>query len=388
MASYYPLFLYLLLAVCALVRLFCQRPWVKKAENVLLVTAVIFYCLRFTIGPDLSTYVSAFNRVTSIIRDAFTYDTQRNIGFNALLYIGKYWIGSYSLFVLLTNVLFWIFVGLTIWKHSKSAVISLLLLAGSGVAEVYYGNALRQSLAMGVFLFAFYRYIPKRQYGRYAFWALAAVSLHEIAVIALFVPLVAEYVHKHPDHLLRKYLILCGIGVVIGFLLIEVLPPIAQKYVWGYGPLMHAMIYFCAPDFSVIGLAMEICLGIAALFLYYVSSQPKEEFTKVQMAVFMMTLPLYFCLMGYSLSSRICDFLQMIEVVFFANLLMSIPQTKMRILGITGVVALNFVLLFVDVRSRIPMVEAMDSAMGKSANAYICIFDDTVQTVIGNNPDK
>lgn len=377
MASYYPLILYLSLAACVAVRLFSSQPWVEKAEKVLLICAAVFYCLRFTIGPDLSTYIGAFNRVTSIIGDALTYDTQRNIGFNALLYIGKYWIGSYSMFVLLTNVLFWVLVGVTIWKYSRSAAISLLLLAGSGVMEVYYGNALRQSLAMAVFLFAFYRYIPKRQYWRYELWMIAAVSLHEVAAAAMLVPIVAEYVHKHPEKLLKKFIILSCIGILIGFLFIEFLPPIAQKYTWGYGPLMHAMIYFWGPDFSAIGFAMEICLGIAAMFLYYVSDQ-KDAFTRVQMAVFMMTLPLYFCLMGYSLASRICDFIQIIEVVLFANLLVSVPKVRMKALGFLGVVALNFVLLFVDVRSRISAVEDEYQTLGRQSNTYVFIFDPDV----------
>ncbi len=379
MASYYPLILYLALGVCASVRLFSSQPWTQKAEKVLLVCAAVFYCLRFTIGPDLPTYISAFNRVTSIVRDALTYDTQRNIGFNALLYIGKYWIGSYSKFVLLTNVLFWGLVSITILKNSNSAVVSLLLLTGSGVMEVYYGNALRQSLAMAVFLFAFYRYIPKRQYWRYELWMIVAVSLHEIAAVAMLVPLVAQYVnkHPHPTQLLKFYSIISAIGILVGFFFIKVLPPIAQKYVWGYGPLMHAMIYFCAPDFSVIGLAMEICLGIAAMFLYYVSDQ-RDEFTKVQMAVFLMTLPLYFCLMGYSLASRICDFIQIVEVVLFANLLVSIPKVRMKVLGFAGVLALNAVLLFVDVRSRISAVEPMYQTLGRETNSYIYIFDPDV----------
>ena len=102
-----------------------------------------------------------------------------------------------------------VLVGATVWKYSRSAAISLLLLAGSGVMEVYYGNALRQSLAMAVFLFAFYRYIPKRQYWCYELWMIAAVSLHEVAAAAMLVPIVAEYVHKHPEKLLKKFIIAC-----------------------------------------------------------------------------------------------------------------------------------------------------------------------------------
>jgi hypothetical protein len=379
MSAYYPIWIYLALTVACLVRLI-QNRFQSKVDWILIGLIAVFYMLRFTVGPDTKEYIFAFNRVSSIIQDALTYDLQRNIGFNALLFWGKKLLKSYRWFILATNILCWVMMLIPLARYSRFPLLSLAVLLGSGVLEVYYGNGLREAIAMTIFLFAFYQFLPRRQYLPFEISMVVCGLIHEVGFIGLLIPIFAELVHRRPEKTRKVLLMLTIFSIACGIMTVKILPAWIdglEDFIYRK-PLLHVLYYLASPKPSLMGFLMEICFGIAVLVLYAWSDQ-RDEFTQVQVVVFLCSILIYFCFAGFSLISRVCDFFQIIGVILLPNLLTGIGEKKKKGLCFAGIIALNLVLLTEDVRFRIPQISSYDEEIGLSSNAYVTVFDSRVK---------
>lgn len=346
----------------------------------LLLIALVF---SFPLGKDLVSYVMAFDRVTSF-SDAFIYHTQRNFGFNAMLYICKLINPNYQFFRLVVNVICISLVGYTIFKNSKSFLLSVTLLLGSGVITVYYASGIRQMLAMSVYIFAYFAFLQKKKYASYFLCSILSISFHEIGIIMIILPLVLKAVptlEKHPGKTL-----LIGLLISIGgFLLIRYGMPFLIHWLGYDSTLTHALYYFTETRFSLSGLLLRIILFLFNAFLYMmVKKQDRTSNDSLFLTVSFLSFLIYVVFCDYSIMSRVSDFIAMIEIVMLPNLIMKIERPKLKIISVIGMIGINAVLLYSDMRDK-TNVQIGSKTYTMETYPYIPIYNtQAINEVIGS----
>jgi hypothetical protein len=379
----YVLVIYSLLAGLLLVQMAGSFKQGRNIELVVFFLLMAFFALRFNLGPDTGTYYYIFQRVSSPIADSLKYHMQRNVGFNILLYYCKVIFKNYQMFVLTVNLLILWLCGSNILKYSKNILFSALLFIGSGILEVYYSSGIRQMLSMAVFFYAFYRFLPKKQYWQYELLSLVAFSFHEIGIITFFIPLLDMYLHalqKNPQKTVRWSIVLCAVlTLVVSYLL----PYLSSTL--GYSTtITHGLIYFAKPSFSFMGLAMEIVFGVM-LWLFWNAADPRQlsEFDKLQMAVIFLSIGLYIIGCRYSIISRLSDYLQIVMIILIPNLIAAMGGKK-QMLCFMFTALLNGFLLYSDLTYKCTRLSVHENRTVTLTNyTYFTVFDnDQIQNYL------
>jgi len=385
MISYYPIALYFLVALLLFLNMFFGLRLSKKFQIALTFFLAVLYIFRFTIGNDFINYKYIYNNIfdgaKTILQNPLQYGSQyslRNLGYTFFIYGLKHLFPTYPEFVLALNILTMTLLMVPVLRQSKQPLFSMVILMGCGVLEMYYGSAWREFISMCIFFAAFYFFIPKKKYIVYELFILLAFSFHESAGIGFLVPVVIELFHRHEEKARQIYIWLLIISACIGLLNLTVVPYLATKETFQHYVAFSSFIQ--NPDFSISGLLLQVCLGIAISVLYY-WSKPKDEFLKEQTAVFLMTIPFYFCFAGFQLVSRVADFIQIIEVILIPNLLVLIPDKKKKVLSYLGIIALNFVLLYSDTTYRIGNTKAIYELVDLPVNTYIPVWDENADII-------
>ncbi|WP_102343353.1 EpsG family protein [Galactobacillus timonensis] len=379
MSSYYPLVIYSVAAAFLFFMYISCFHCSRKVQLTITIVLALVYVVRFTIGNDFINYKyiynNIFNSAIAVMKDPFQYGSLysvRNLGYTFFVYGLKHLFCTYPEFILALNILTMTLLMIPVLRQSRQPLFSMVILIGCGVLEMYYGSAWREFLAMCIFFAAFYFCIPKKKYLAYELCILLAFTFHESAGIGFFVPVVIELYHRHSKKAKKIYFWILVISAAIGILNLTLVPylatmPTFQRYI--------AFSYFIQnPDFSIIGLLLQVCLGIA-VYILYSWSNPEDLFLKEQTAVFLMTVPFYFCFAGFQLVSRVADFIQIIEVILIPNLVCLIPDKKKKALGFLGVIALNFVLLYSDTTYRIGNTKKIYEIVNAPVNSYISVWD-------------
>lgn len=369
----YILVLYAILAIL-IFALFTKNSNFKKIQILISALLIVFLVLRFNLGPDLRGYVTTFERVSDPVKDTLSYHMNRNFAYTLLTYICKVLFKEYRWFALSVNVISLGLVSYTIFKHSKYYLLSFLIFIGSGFLEVYYSSGIRQSLAMSVFLFAFFAYLPKKKYLKYYIFSIMASLFHEAALVTLFIPILLMSIDFIKENQ-KNVLLISFIITLILFVIASFIMPVLAELIGYSKPLTHIFLYFTSSSFSIMGIGMECVLTGLVLFLYKESSL-KNEFDYFQLIVSIFTLFLYIVLAKFSLVSRVCDLLQVIFIIFIPNLLINISNKKKASSCLLVIIILNFYLLYSDMTFKINRLNTIYKKEYTLENyPYITIFD-------------
>lgn len=369
----YILVLYAILAIL-IFALFTKKSNSKKLQILLSVLLIVFFGFRFNLGPDLKGYITTFERVSNPIKDTLSYHMNRNFAYTLLSYICKVLFKEYRWFALSVNGISLGLVSYTILKHSKNYLLSFLIFIGSGFLEVYYSSGIRQSLAMSVFMFAFFAYLPKKEYLKYYVFSIIASLFHEAALVTLVIPIFLmniELIKKNQKNVL---LWSCVITIIL-FVIASFIMPILAEWIGYSKPLTHIFLYFTGSSFSILGIGME-CVLTGLVLILYKNSSLKNEFEYYQLIVSIFTLFLYIVLAKFSLVSRVCDLLQVIFIIFIPNLLIKISDKKKADMCLLIIVILNFYLLYSDMTFKINRLNTQYKKEYTLENyPYITVFD-------------
>jgi hypothetical protein len=376
----YVLVIYTLLGALTAWSVWKEENRNRKLEWILYGITALFFLIRFSIGQDTDAYNWLFVTVENPWEASGTSHMMRNFGYTFLNWIIKQGFGEFRWFVLFSNTLI---LGLTTWtvyKHSRYPLMSMMLFVGSGMLEVYYGSGLRQGIAMALFLFAFYQFLPKKQYLWYEVFVLLALGCQEIAFVLIPIPLLLCFTKRFKAHPYRTVLITT---VVIGILSFSVMRlaldfSYLMTYYAGYEPVWtHLLAYLQMRDFSLMGFAMETVFLAGIMVLYYFAEKKDWlDFSHFEVIVFVYSVLLYYLLAGYSIMSRVSDMIQIIILILLPELVHSIPVLSRKMIALAGIFALNFVLLYVDLREKCRIVSSRtDIQMSLEHFPYITVFD-------------
>ena len=360
------------LAAWLLIALFREKSN-TRADRILFLALGILFAVRFNMGPDQDTYYYLFHWIETPVKGVFEYGFQRNLLFSILVYWSKVFLKEYRWFILIVNLICMGLMSYVVWKKSRNLLLSMLLFLGAGYMAVYYSSAIRQMIAMCLYLFGFYEFLPKKQYLRYEIFAIAAVLFHEAALPALVIPLLYRLVpvfQKKPGKLIGISLCI-AIGLTVIFT--AVLPPLVQSIAGTpWAPFMHILKYLLAPSASFMGIAMESVFGVGILILYHEMDSHDEEFLQFEVLVFLFSVFLYFCFSSFSLMSRVSDFLQFIIVILLPEMLSRISSRKRRAAVLMSLIVLNGFLLYKDLSDILPKIS---EGMTLNDYQYFTVFE-------------
>lgn len=340
--------LYGLLAVIALLLIIKKNALKKKWEILLFTIFLIFLVLRFPIGTDIDSYTFFFSEVSKNPFIAINTDgtaLPNNPGFLLLMCFAKNIFNDFNFFVLVFNLVNVGIIGYVTYKFSKNYFISMLMILGSGIVEVYMAGVLRQMCIMSIFLFAYYEFLQKNKYLLYYLSCLFALSFHWLAFFLFLVPLIKVYFENIKGVILR-YIIPSILAASFFWIFTFIVPQYASLIPGRFG------MYFNADTFSLIGLLSRIAILFVVLVAYYFANKQKiTDFERFSVYLCFISFLFYLVFCSSSVFSRLSDMFSVIEVVLIANLIMKIPYKMLwgRIIALLLVIGVNAVCLYADV---------------------------------------
>ena len=365
----YVMVLYAILVCFLLGIVLSGKKNTRRLEMVISGIVFLIILMDFSLGPDYGTYYNIYERVSNPIREMLMYHSSRNIGFTTLAFLCKLITPSYAFFVFVCNFISVSLCAYVIYKYSDSILFSTLLFVGSGIFVIYYGSGIRQMIAMSLFFYAFYSFIPKKKYLLYEIVILIACTFHEASVIGLFIPLVAmcvPMIEKKRNTFAIGGTIIC---VLIGFFIIRFMPKVASFFENGYSAIFHIFSYFTrASQISIMGLGMEVVFILVIILLEYLADNLKvDPIISLEITICFLMFFLYLVFMRYPIISRICDFYQIIFLIMIPRLWNTIEDKGKKLFGLCVVVLLNGFLLYSDVNYTIAL---LNNSYGYSFTFY------------------
>ena len=376
----YVILICLVLAVMAAVRLQDKENRFEKAEKALYIAVALFFLVRFSIGQDTGTYHWMFYDVQNPLTDSLTSHMMRNFLFTLANYVVKVLFHEFRWFVLCSNLLILGSFTWVIFRRSKHLAMSLFLFCASGILEVYYGSGLRAGAVMAIYIFAFYQFLPKKQYLFYELCCLIAFGFHETALLLLVVPLLVPIARRFREKPVRTVLIMFAISAVLCLITTLGFEKLGNYLIDRFGwdaTWTHVIAYLRFQEFSVMGLGMEIVFLIGILLLYWMTDKNKlDEFTSIEMMTFLFSIAIYIALAGYSLMSRCSDMFQVIMVVLVPKLIAAISEKSKRLLSLGGLAVLNLFLLYSDLQVKVSSISANEKfQITMEEFPYITVFE-------------
>ena len=368
----YVLAIYLILSIYILFIRNHLPKYRKKLDLIIASLLILFFMIRYNIGRDLVSYNVSYYVFRNNPNLVFDIIWHRNTLYYSFIYACVHWIDDYRWVMLIINIFSLLLCSFTIYKHSKDLILSALLFIGSGVLEVYYASGIRQMIAMSIFFYAFYTFLPKKKYLFYELLVAVAFLFHETIFPAFLIPLFCFIIPLFRKHPLKFTICSAGIALLVSLIISFVLPKILsiEGLHWGF----HAIIsYFSHFSPSIPGIGMETIILGGVLYLYCQKSE-KNDLKDLQYLTILYSVLIYYLFVGFPNTSRISDALQIILIIYLPELISCMQSTK-RILLTTGVVLLfNLFLLYSDLHTNLP-------AAGESISRTITIENDPYITV-------
>ena len=389
----YVLLIFALLGAACVWTIWKEEERKQKIEWLIYGLTALLFLIRFSIGQDIGGYAWMFERVQNPFSEVLTSHMMRNVLYTLLNYLVKITFGEFRWFVLLSNV---IILGLCTWvirRHSRNPVFSMFLFIGSGMLEVYYSSGLKQGIAMALYLFAFYEFLPKKKYLLYELFILLALGFQEISVVLIPIPLFLKLVKPFQKHPYRMTLIISAVAWILAWFVNEYL--IYFEYMitdhTGYAPVWtHLLAYFHRRSFSYAGSAMEIVFLAGILLLYHFADKKDwKEFRYLEIITFAYSCVLYFLCAGYSIMSRTSDMIQIILLVLVPNLVHELPALSKKAIAFAGLFALNAVLLYTDLHVKCVQVSENEVfSISMERFPYVTVFEkERINAMYPPDPD-
>ena len=339
----YVLLMYGIVSILAVISLLMTDKKYKKVELVLFVILMVFFALRFPLGTDIDTYNEIYSNTTNSLISAIKgIPYPDNIGYNVFMTIAKILNLDFNGYMLYFNVIIGLIIGIVCYKKSDNLLISLVILVGSGIIQVYYSGMLRQMIVMALFLYAYYRYLENNNYFMYYVIVFIAISFQWIALVLLFIPLIKIF-HEKTNGKVR--IILPLIATVLLFLvMVYVVPKYAYLVPGRFGQYLHADV------FSPIGLVSRIIVlfGVIVPFIF-ADRDELSSFDIFSVYLCYISLLIYIVLSQNAIFSRVSDMISIIEIILVPKLISNISNKNKSIISALLIISINFIFLFSDI---------------------------------------
>ena len=339
----YVLLMYGIVSILAVISLLMTDKKYKKVELVLFVILMVFFALRFPLGTDIDTYNEIYSNTTNSLISAIKgIPYPDNIGYNVFMTIAKILNLDFNGYMLYFNVIIGLIIGIVCYKKSDNLLISLVILVGSGIIQVYYSGMLRQMIVMALFLYAYYRYLENNNYFMYYAIVFIAISFQWIALVLLFIPLVKIF-FDNTNGKVRIILPLIA-TVLLFFVMVYIVPKYAYLVPGRFGQYLHADV------FSPIGLVSRIIVLFGVIIPFIFADRDElSSFDVFSVYLCYISLLIYIVLSQNAIFSRVSDMISIIEIILVPKLISNISNKNKSIISALLTISINFIFLFSDI---------------------------------------
>lgn len=320
----------------------------KKKLNVLFgflsIILVTICSLRYGGGTDYFSYRYLFYQVPLNIVDAMSHETHLDFGFKMLVAIFRSFNMSFELFVAILSIFIMGCYIYVINKYSKNKILSIFLLF-TNYYLVYVESALRQGLAMSIFIIAYYKYLQDNNTKKYMIIILIISLFHKAALIALIIPLVKIMYYKIGNNLNSNIMILLGSLLLFLTKGERILIKIAQ--------LIGIKISYQPGDANIYAILLRLVLLLILYIAYIKSDKDKiSDNDKIQFYTYFINVCLFIAISNNTLFSRITDFISVIEIIVLANFISNINIKGLDILIISSIILIMGILFIKDISAN------------------------------------
>lgn len=349
-----------------------SNDFFKKKANILFIIISIFITIicsiRYGGGTDYFAYRWHFYDTPTNIIDAINYNSHMDIGFRVIISIFRMLGFKYEFFISVLSIFILMCYIYIINKYSKNKVLSLFLLI-SGYYLVYVESALRQGLAMAIFIVIFYDFIENNNYKKYIILTLINSSFHKVALIGLIIPVIKQMYIRIADN--KKINIIIILISIFSFLLkgdsilVNILNNIGMN------------ISYETTSPNILAVLLRLVL-FAILHICYRIGDKKyiSELDKLQLYIYFINTFIFIALSNNPSLSRVTDFISIIEIIILANFISSIKNKVTNVI-FTLLIILIFGILFIkDLNANINQGEYYSKDI--MSYPYVTIFNKNV----------
>ena len=322
----------------------------RKIETIMLFLFLMFLAIQFPLGTDIEHYKFFFEQTPMNLLEAMTLKYSvipNNKGFILLMWLIKNVINNFNVFIFIVKLLICTVIGYIVYKYSSNYIISMMIILGSGIAEVYMSNAFRQMLAMTVFLFAYYKFLLNDEYLKYYLCSILALSFHWMAAFIFVVPVVKMYYEKFKDNKIFSIFIPCISAIVLYEIETFVIPNFVYLIPGRF------QNYFITNDFSLIGLLSRIAILLVVLSgFYHVDKSQVNNKEDFSVYLCFISFLIYVVFARSAIFSRVCDMISIIEIVLIPVLISNTLDKNIyrKLITLILEIGVNSICLFADVK--------------------------------------
>jgi len=285
-------------------------PITKKQEtkNIVLlfyIFLLFFACTRFGIGTDYFNYYTIYTRSPknfnslTLLKLLFL---EVEPGFAFIIILFKSLNLSYVQFIAFCSFIPLTLIFYTIQKYSINKAFSLFLFIANYYI-VYIESALRQGIAMSIFLYAILCFISTKRIIKYLFLILIGISFHVSLIVALFIPIILKFNKKL---FLNKYsviilsIIAFAAGIVFFRSIVSIIPR-ANNYIGG--------------DNNYSAMILRSLNIILVLYIYKKVNNNLSQTEISLLKIYIFGNILYFFVCPISLFSRLTEYFIFLEII-------------------------------------------------------------------------
>jgi hypothetical protein len=308
---------------------------------------LLFASFRFGIGTDYFSYY----RIFSLLPDNFSDISLLQIvsfslfvepGFSLLMILFKSLNLSFSYFIALCSFISLSLSLYTIQKYSINRLLSLFIFFAN-YYMIYIESALRQGIAMTIFLYAFYDFIYTKRKVNYYLLILAGMTIHVSIVITLCVPFIMK-IHKN---IFRNPII------IIIMAMMALASSIFMPRVFGFiFSIFSKKSYFNRSlSLNIFPISLRILEMILVYILFRKNYLMLSDREIMAVKVYISGVYIYLTISSVG-QSRVSEYFTFIEIILIPNLL-SYLKIKPRLVYYTVFLSLFVILFYKDMYSFI-----------------------------------
>ena len=301
----------------------------KKSNIIFLILSAfltIFSAIRYGSGSDYFGYMWHYNNTPLSIVETLQLKTHVRGVFSIIMCFFKNLHFSYEMFIVVLSIFMMSIVTYTIWKESKAKILSLLIFY-SMYYHIYMNSALRQGLAMCIFLYAFYKFFKEGKMVKYIILILIGSTIHYSLLIMILMPAIKWFYNKYAFNK-KAYIILFSGAVLFFVLKLERIIPLVGNSLGLYIPYESS-----GPN--ILAIMLRIILLSVILILYKYSDKSKvDDFDRFQIFVYFIGIVIFIAVSNTPVLSRLTEYFSVLDVLIFANLISSINLKNIKFIGI------------------------------------------------------
>ncbi|WP_411169883.1 EpsG family protein [Clostridium sp. MB05] len=361
-----------LVLCCFIIKDKDKKDNVYKIMFLLLTLLLVF---RYGQGTDYFNYNIIFNNLGGY-QNIFNAGDP---GFNVLILLTRSIGISYIQFNAIIAIISMLLVYRFFHKFCENKLLALTVFYPVYYMVFWY-SAIRQGLAMSIFVGVLLPLLHKKKYISYVIGTIITASFH-LSAMFLLVLLVVKFIPLYNKKVFTGIFTTIILYQILGVqnLLIKILPSHFQSRIYVY----------LSDSISYSGLLNRLFIFFIVIYLFYSSSEEKKENNLFLLNIYIFGLFLYLILMtSPAIASRLNFYIKIVDCVLIANLAPMYIKTKIEIGKMAIISGIMIILLIKNINSLLYQGNYY-SYVNVINYPYVTIFNkDSIHSYMQINSDE